>query len=90
MTGVPCPTCGSTRLLEALSRGELGEAAGTNPLVFACLAVLALWATASAGRWVLRLPAGRLRLRPGERWGIVMLVAASVAAGWAAMIVRGR
>jgi len=33
-TGVPCPTCGSTRAVKAVSRGAIGEAFGHNPLVF--------------------------------------------------------
>src|SRR5438132_399412 len=34
-TGLPCVTCGGTRALRALSRGEFAEAFWLNPLVIA-------------------------------------------------------
>jgi len=47
MTGLPCVTCGGTRALRALSRGELAEAFWLNPLVvagaFASLICLVVW-----------------------------------------------
>ena len=30
-TGLPCPSCGTTRALEAVAAGEIGRAAATNP-----------------------------------------------------------
>lgn len=41
ITGRPCPTCGTTRLIVSASSGEFHEAAAHNPLVFA-LAVVGL------------------------------------------------
>jgi hypothetical protein len=37
-TGVPCPTCGTTRVLEALAAGDLAVALMTNPLAVLTLA----------------------------------------------------
>lgn len=34
LTGLPCPTCGGTRCLQALLAGHPSEAAAWNPLVF--------------------------------------------------------
>lgn len=46
-TGLPCVTCGGTRALRALSRGELAEAFWLNPLViagaFGSLICLLVW-----------------------------------------------
>lgn len=36
LTGFPCPTCGSTRSIVFLSRGDLYSAFAMNPLVAAC------------------------------------------------------
>jgi len=41
ITGRPCPTCGTTRLVIAAGTGKLHEAAAHNPFVFA-LAVVGL------------------------------------------------
>ena len=35
ITGYPCPTCGSTRMVVALAHGDLRQAIGHNPLMFA-------------------------------------------------------
>jgi Protein of unknown function (DUF2752) len=44
VTGHYCPGCGSVRAMDALLRGELGEAVGRNPLAVAVLPVVAaLW-----------------------------------------------
>lgn len=37
-TGVPCPTCGTTRVLEALAAGNLAGALSANPLAVLILA----------------------------------------------------
>lgn len=59
MTGVPCPSCGSTRTFAALARLDFAAALRLNPLVCvgAC-AASALWLLAM-GR--LEMPLARLR-----------------------------
>jgi hypothetical protein len=60
ITGLPCPTCGITRAVIALSRGDLDRALFMNPLAaVAGLAALAYLLYAAAVL-ALRLP----RLRP--------------------------
>lgn len=38
--GVPCPTCGTTRAIEALIQGEIKEALSWHPLVFLSLFIV--------------------------------------------------
>jgi hypothetical protein len=42
LTGVPCPTCGATRSVVHLARGEFFASFGMNPLVSLCFVVAAL------------------------------------------------
>ena len=46
ITGMPCPSCGTTRAVMALLQGHFSEAAYINPLGYlatAALAVLPIW-----------------------------------------------
>ena len=86
ITGVPCPTCGSTHAAVALMHGRLGAALAANPLAtLAGIAFLAggliapLWA---AMRWpVPDVPA------PLPGWLRAALVAVLLAS-WTYLIVR--
>ena len=40
ITGHPCPTCGSTHMVLALAHGDLRQAIGYNPLMFAVAVLL--------------------------------------------------
>ncbi len=84
ITGIPCPTCGSTHAAVALMHGRLGAALAANPLaVLAGVAFLAgglaapLWA--ALGWPVLDVPA------PLPRWLRAALVVVIVA-NWAWLI----
>ena len=45
LTGRPCPTCGATRMVMAVARGDLQGAVACNPLMFAAgVVALGLWA----------------------------------------------
>lgn len=50
LTGVPCPTCGTTHAALALSRGDLAAAFVANPLAASALLLL-LPATAASLAW---------------------------------------
>lgn len=39
LTGVPCPTCGSTRCLVHLAHGDFTSSLAMNPLISVCLLV---------------------------------------------------
>ena len=43
LTGIPCPTCGGTRMVMALLNGHLWDALLFNPLLFIALGGLATW-----------------------------------------------
>jgi Protein of unknown function (DUF2752) len=59
ITGHYCPGCGSVRAVDALLRGDLGDAVGFNPLTVAAVPLVAgLWlgwfrrsVTGTARRW---------------------------------------
>lgn len=85
LTGVPCPTCGTTRALLALSQGQLGKALALNPmttglLVFAGLAFVA-WALAHA--WGVGLPHGLASLERRWPWWLRVGVTLGLVANWA-------
>jgi len=42
LTGIPCPTCGATRSVVHLARGEFFASFGMNPLVSLCFVIAAL------------------------------------------------
>jgi len=88
LTGVPCPTCGSTRLAEELLRGHVLDAFAANPLVFLVLAAVAAWAVASVLTRVLRLPTVRVHLDKAERLLLKLAAVAGLVAGWAYVILR--
>ncbi len=90
ITGLPCPTCGVTRTVIALSRGDLDRALFMNPLAaIACGAAL-LYLVYAAAVLAFRLP----RFRPtvsvaGARWWRVATVAV-LAINWLWLIATGR
>jgi hypothetical protein len=88
-TGLPCATCGTTRMIESLLAGDVAGALAWNPLVFVAM-VVAVPCTA----WLLVRTAVGLRplrvvLGPRERPALAILVVAIVIAGWAFLIWRG-
>ena len=86
ITGLPCPTCGTGRMVLALCRGDVAAAAAMNPLMF----VLAAGGTALLG---LRTLFGRRRrvdppgLHAVRGWQVLL---AAALANWAYLILAGR
>jgi len=81
-TGLPCPSCGTTRMGEHLLHGRLFEAFRVQPFMFLLLAALALWVVAG---FAARL-AGRdlfLRVSPHEEMWLWMGLIAGFLLNWA-------
>jgi hypothetical protein len=88
-TGLPCPSCGTTRMIGSLFAGDPVGAAAWNPLAFLGLAAVAVWSVLSFGRWALRLPPLRLAFAPWERRALRALAVGVFAAGWAWLVWHG-
>ena len=90
ITGLPCPTCGVTRTIIALSRGDVDRALFMNPLAAIAAAAGVLYLLYAAAVLALRLPrfrptvsaAGARRLRIGA--------VAAIAGNWIWLIATGR
>jgi hypothetical protein len=90
ITGLPCPTCGVTRTIIALSRGQLSRALYMNPLIAVACGLALLYLLYCATVFAFRLPrfrptvtaAGARRLRIA---GLAVLLV-----NWAWLIATGR
>lgn len=85
-TGYPCPSCGMTRGMVAMTRGNIVTALRLHPfsvMLFAAIVIVAIFATAEAltGRDLLT------KLRPGVWW--IWIGLAGMLAGWAWVLVSG-
>ena len=88
-TGLPCPTCGSTRMVDALLSGNVLEALSWNPLVFLGMVVFVPWVLLTATRVAFGLPGWRIVLARRERVGLWIAAAVALVAGWAYLVWRG-
>jgi len=88
-TGIPCPTCGTTRMVEALRCGHPLEAAGWNPLVFGAAGAIVAWAAVSATWRGLGLRRRRVILERREALALRVLALAVLLAGWGYLVWRG-
>jgi hypothetical protein len=88
-TGLPCPTCGSTRAVGRLVHLDLLGALVMNPLATVAVAVLAIWALAD---FVLLARGRALDLEMGRPLGRVVrgLAVAAVGVNWAYLLASGR
>ncbi len=90
VTGLPCPTCGLTRVTHWLMRGDVGSALAINPFdsLFLLVAVPLF-----AGLWVANLAGGftvRISMSPVERRVAWALLAAVALANWAYVLMTHR
>jgi hypothetical protein len=88
-TGIPCPTCGSTRAVGCLAHGDLPGAFAMNPLATAALLALLPWAMADLAL----LTRGRalgLSVSPGAGRVLRLVVVVTILANWAYLIAAGR
>ena len=89
ITGLPCPTCGSTRAAGCLARGDVAGALAMNPLTTLALFGLLVWAAADL---VLLIRGRAVDLTVSPRLGHVLRVAVVVAlvVNWAFLIAAHR
>lgn len=85
-TGYPCPSCGMTRAMVAMTRGDIVTAVRLHPfsvMLFAAIVIVAIFGAAEAltGRDLLT------KLRPGVWW--IWIGLAGMLAGWAWVLVTG-
>lgn len=89
LSGVPCPTCGSTRALGQLAEADLSGAFAMNPLATLGGLVLLLWGAADLAL----LPRGRalgLEIRsPLGSWLRIVTILA-ILANWIYLVAAGR
>lgn len=88
LTGLPCPTCGSTRAALALSDGNVAGALAHNPLAVAGLALFVIGGVGAGLAALTRAPLPRGIHRPGGRTVAVGL-AVLVVLQWAYLLWRG-
>jgi hypothetical protein len=89
LTGLPCPTCGSTRVLGRLAHGDLAGALAMNPLAAAGAVLLAAWAVVD----LVLLPSRRavsLELHPRLARPVRALVVVVFLANWVYLMLAGR
>lgn len=85
VTGLPCPTCGLTRGLLALSQGRWLEPWTLNPLLFTLLTIFgALLLARIVTGYSIRLHASRRESRVG--WAMLFV---AILANWAYLIHTG-
>jgi hypothetical protein len=88
-TGLPCPTCGSTRALGRLFALDVAGALSMNPFTTVVAVVIAGWAVAD----LVLLPRRRaLGLEVSPRLGFALRVGALLlfVANWVYLVVAGR
>ena len=89
VTGLPCATCGSTRALGRLFRGDLAGAFGMNPLAAAGMLALLPWAAADLALMTRRKAFG-LELGPAAARVARVAAVAAVFVNWAYLVAAGR
>ena len=83
-TGLPCPTCGSTRAALAVADGRLLEAVVLNPLMAIAVLVGVVWLTVRVG-FARRIQLDLTGPARGLAWGAMALL---LAANWVWVIAR--
>jgi len=90
LTGLPCPTCGVTRTIIALSRGRLALGLFMNPLAAIACGSALLYLVYAAVVLALRLPRLRPILTPAGGRALRYTTIAAIAVNWVWLIATGR
>lgn len=90
-SGIPCPTCGSTRAAGSLLHGEIKAAFVWNPLMTVGFFGAAIYLCYAAVALTGRLPRLRIEsLAPHEAHIIRVLAILLIAANWLYLLLAGR
>ncbi|QDU59401.1 hypothetical protein Pan216_02290 [Planctomycetes bacterium Pan216] len=89
-TGLPCPTCGSTRAVEALLSGKFGASLRLNPMVPAGAVLVSLYLCYAVVVVVFRLPRARLQIDDGMWWALLSIASAGFLGVWIYVVFDGR
>jgi hypothetical protein len=85
LTGLPCATCGATRMALAFSTGHFSDAWRLNPLLASAFPIALLWlAVRCTGRRI------AVELSKPARYVVCGFLAVAVLANWAYLIAVGR
>jgi hypothetical protein len=90
LTGIPCVTCGGTRALLALTRGDVQAAFVWNPLVTLAGIGAMVFLLYAAIVTTLRAPRVRVRLADRDRFVFNAAAWAAIAGNWVFLILQGR
>jgi hypothetical protein len=90
ITGLPCPTCGVTRTVIALSRGQVDRAFFLNPLATVACGLGLLYLAYAATVLALKLPRFRPVAAPDTARRLRYAAVAIIAVNWAWLIATGR
>jgi hypothetical protein len=88
-SGLPCPTCGSTRAMARLFTSDVGGALAMNPLATLAVLLILIWAVADLAL----LARGRalgVEVSPGLATVLRVAAVALLLANWAYLVVAGR
>lgn len=89
-TGLPCPTCGLTRAVMAMTRLDFAAALAMNPLAVVGAIVGFVYLAYAGVVLALRLPRFRPRLGPRDMRFARAAVLTSVSANWFYLVLAGR
>ncbi len=89
LTGLPCPTCGSTRALGRLAAFDLAGAIAMNPLATLVFGLVAVWAVVDLALLPWRR-ALSLEVQPRLAWVLRLLALALFLANWVYLLLAGR
>ena len=90
ITGLPCPTCGLTRTIIALSRGDVDRAVFLNPLAAIACAAGVLYLLYAAVVLALRLPRFRPTVSAAGARRVRIGAVAVLVTNWIWLIATGR
>jgi hypothetical protein len=89
LTGLPCPTCGSTRALGRLFALDFAGALAMNPFTTAAAVVLAAWGLADLALLTRRQSLG-VEVSPRTGFALRVLALALFLANWVYLLAAGR